>query len=84
MNCKNIYLIAKIQNTSPLNFFKKMFQPKFQTRNINNIIFIRTYITYNPNPNVNFQKFHTCRDKSCFKNKKTLKSTRKPQSFGDC
>ena len=37
--------------------FTKIFQPKFQTENSDNIMFIRTY---NPNHNINLKKFYRC------------------------
>ena len=62
--------------------FPKIFQPKFQTENDNNITFIRTY---NPNHNINLKKFHSYREriknkefKTCFQEKKVLLSTKQP------
>ena len=55
--------------------FIKIFQPKFQTENNDNVTFIRTY---NPN-NINFKKFHSYLDKiknkelkTCFQKKKSI------------
>ena len=55
--------------------FIKIFQPKFQTENNDNVTFIRTY---NPS-NINFKKFHSYLDKiknkelkTCFQKKKSI------------
>ena len=65
--------------------FTKIFQPKFQTENNDNITFIRTY---NPSHNINLKKFHSCIDKiknkelkTCFQKKKVLLSTREPPNL---
>ena len=65
--------------------FTKIFQPKFQTENNDNITFIRTY---NPNHNINLKKFHSCLEriknkelKTCFQKKQVLLSTRQPTNL---
>ena len=62
----------------------KIFQPKFQTQNNDDITFTRTY---NPKHNINFKKFCSCLDKiknkelkTCFQ-KKVLLSTRQPPNL---
>ena len=63
----------------------KIFHPKFQTQNNDNITLIRIY---NPNHNSNLKKFHSCLDgiknkelKTCFQKIKVLLSTIQPLNF---
>ena len=65
--------------------FTKIFQPKFQTENNDNITFIRTY---SPNHNINLKKFHSCLEriknkelKTCFQKKEVLLSNRQPPNL---
>ena len=48
--------------------FTKVFQPKFQTENNDNITFTRTY---NPKHNINLKKFHGCLERIKNKELKT-------------
>ena len=65
--------------------FTKIFQPKFQTENNDNVTFIRTY---NRDHNINLKKFHSClvkikskELKTCFQNKNVLLSTIQPTGW---
>ena len=65
--------------------FAKMFQPKFQTENSDNITFIRAS---SPNHNINLKIFHSCLDrikfkklKTYFKKEKMLLSNRQPPNL---
>ena len=65
--------------------FAKIFKPKFQTENNDNITFIRTY---NINHKISLKKFNCRLDrmknkelKTCFQKKKVLLSTRQPPNL---
>ena len=78
-------MIENISSISQITNFTKIFQPKFQTENNDNIIFIRTY---SPNHNINLKKFHSCLEriknkelKTCFQKKEVLLSNRQPPNL---